>query len=197
MKKRLYLLISLSILLASCSHKTKYNYEFGYGNVDFGEIKNACKKNWIWCDDLLEAARLSNHECRTTDGIKKEQRDNERVVNDAINQKYTRTEWKVSNGFDDCYHFISYDNREYEVKNKFTSTRLGKPTENETIVNEIIIDDDSFLSEIDRNYLRNFYDTIHKKKRPLNAEDKFELYEQKHLSKDTKKDRVHCNWYEE
>ena len=140
----------------------------------------------------IQKARSDYHECRTTDGIKKEQRDNERVVNDTITQKYIRTDWKVSNGFGDCYHFISYDNREYKVKNKFTATRLGKPNENETIVKEIIIENDSFLTKTDQYYLRNFYDAIHKKKRPLNTEEKYELYEQKHLKKDTKGNRKPC-----
>ena len=35
------------------------------------------------------------------------------------------------------------------VKDKFMSTRLGRPTENETIVKEIIIENDNFLTKTD------------------------------------------------
>jgi len=194
MKKKYIMLMLLCLILTSCGKSTRYDSTTGISYVNFPELVNACDKNWAWCDDMLEVSRIDNHKCRTTDGIKKKQQEIERVVNNTIIQKYTKTVWKVSNGFDDCYLFTSYDNREYNVKNKFISTRLGKPTENETIVKEIIIDDNSFLTKTDRHYIRNFYDSFHKKKRPLNTDEKYELYEQKHLRKDTKENRKPCHW---
>lgn len=173
------------LILTSCGNKTYYNSERGYGQAYFGEIKKTCDRNWSWCEDLLETARLAHHECRSTDGIRKEQRRHELVVNDTIVGSLLRTEWNVWDGKDGCYKFVSHDDREYNVKEKFVSFELGKPHNKETFVRKIIILDNSIITPSFRNQLRNFYDATNKKDeyRPLKTKGKYELYERKYLNK--------------
>ena len=95
MKKNYIMLMLLCVSIVACSHQTYYDPKSGYGRAYFDEIRRACDQSKYYCEDLIEKARLAHHRCRSTDGIKKQQRDSERVVNDTITQKYTTTEWRV------------------------------------------------------------------------------------------------------
>ena len=72
------------------------------------------------------------------------------------------------------------------VKEKFISSELSKPYDEETFVQKIIIYDESIITPEYRNQIRDFYNAIHKKDefRPLKTKDKYEFYERKYLNEE-------------
>ena len=160
--------------------------------IDYNHLKKICNRDLKKCEQILEKRKLYEHECRSTDGIYKKQWKSKYNVNDVVEQSYTRTHWRVWNGKNGCYSFTSYDDRTYTVKDKFKTIAFQAPS-------KIIMKDDSFINKQHQKQIRNFYDAIHKKERPLGTEEKYELYEQKHLRKDTSKREpcygYKCDWY--
>jgi hypothetical protein len=167
MKNKLFLFILLFI-----------SAEITFAN--YNHLKKVCNRSLKECEQVLKKIKIREHKCRITDGILKQQWQKTYNVNDVVEQSYTRTDWRVWNGKNGCYRFTSYDDRIYKVKDKFKTIAFQAPS-------KIIMKDDSFISKQHQKQIRNFYDTVHKKGRPLGTEEKYELYEQKHLKKDTSK----------
>ncbi len=146
--------------------------------ANYNQLRKVCNRSLKECEEILEKIKVREHECRSTDGILKEQWQSTYNVNDVVEQSYVRTNWRVWDGKNGCYSFTSYDDRTYRVKDKFKTIAFQAPS-------KIIMKDDSFINKQHQKQIRNFYDATHKKERPLGTEEKFELYEQKHLRKDT------------